>query len=108
MDIDRAKVRSLGLSVQDVDDALQTYLGTNYVNNFNAFGRYWQVNLQAEGSFRNDVRPLRLIDAAQQPGRDGARCRRWCASATWAGPVMVTRYNLYAAAPVDGRRSFRR
>ena len=49
MDIDRAKVRSLGLSVQDVDDALQTYLGTNYVNNFNAFGRYWQVNLQAEG-----------------------------------------------------------
>ena len=69
MDIDRDKVRSLGLSVQDINQALQIYLGTYYVNNFNDFGRYWQVNLQAEGSFRNDVG--RLLRCATTRAR-------WC------------------------------
>jgi multidrug efflux pump len=48
---------SLGVSQQDVTQTLGMYLGSLYVTNFNEFGRYWQVNLQAEGkeSFRNGV-----------------------------------------------------
>jgi multidrug efflux pump len=101
MDIDRAKVRALGLSMQAVDDALQTYLGTSYVNNFNAFGRFWQVNLQAEGAFRNDVPPISLIALRNNQG-DMVPLQTLVHIREAGGPVMVTRYNLYAAAPVTG------
>ncbi len=50
-DIDRTKVASLGVPLSDLDQTLQIYLGSLYVNNFNAFGRYWQVNVQAEGQY---------------------------------------------------------
>ena len=53
MDIDRTKVASLGIPLDDVNQTLQIYLGSLYVNNFNAFGRHWQVNVQADGDFRN-------------------------------------------------------
>src|SRR5262249_19751802 len=58
LDIDRDKVRALGVSINDVDEALQAFLGSLYANNFNEFGRYWQVNLMADGRFRwriNDI-----------------------------------------------------
>jgi multidrug efflux pump len=101
MDIDRAKVRSLGLSVRDVDQTLQTYLGTNYVNNFNAFGRYWQVNLQEEGAFRNDVPPLSLISLRNVKG-EMVPLQTLMRMHGMGGPAMVNRYNLYAAAPITG------
>jgi multidrug efflux pump subunit AcrB len=44
LDIDRAKCMALGLSLSDVFNTLQVYLGSYYVNNFNEFGRSWQVN----------------------------------------------------------------
>jgi multidrug efflux pump len=101
MDIDRAKVRSLGLSVDELDETLQTYLGTNYVNNFNAFGRYWQVNLQAAGDFRKDVPPLRLISLRNVKG-EMLPLQTLVHIREVGGPAMVNRYNLYAAAPVTG------
>src|SRR4029078_12433746 len=52
MDIDRTKVESLGVSLGDVNQTLQMYLGSLYVNSFNEFGRYWQVTVQAEGAYR--------------------------------------------------------
>ncbi|MFZ1933282.1 MAG: multidrug efflux RND transporter permease subunit [Thermoguttaceae bacterium] len=101
MDIDRAKVRSLGLSVDELDETLQTYLGTNYVNNFNAFGRYWQVNLQAAGDFRKDVPPLRLI-TLRNVKNEMVPLQTLVQIREVGGPAMVNRYNLYAAAPVTG------
>ena len=50
LDIDRAQVASLGVSLNDVNQSLDIYLGSLYVNNFNEFGRHWQVNLQADGA----------------------------------------------------------
>ena len=52
VDIDRTKCESLMVPVQDVFNALQTYMGGYYVNLFNLFGRTWQVNLMAEGDYR--------------------------------------------------------
>ena len=51
-DIDRIKAKSMGVSVGDVFNTLQVYMGSLYVNNFNQFGRSWQVKLQADGPFR--------------------------------------------------------
>ena len=52
VDIDRTKVERLGIPLPNVFDALQTYLGANYVNDFNFLGRTYQVNVQADADYR--------------------------------------------------------
>jgi multidrug efflux pump len=101
MDIDRTKVKSLGISINDINQALQIYLGSYYVNNFNAFGRYWQVNLQAEGRFRDEVAAINQIQLRNKKG-DMAPLNTLVRMSDVGGPVMVTRYNLYASAPING------
>ena len=101
MDIDRTKARALGVSVDDVNQALQIFLGSYYVNNFNAFGRYWQVNIQAGGSFRNEVHDISQIKLRNANG-DMVPLSTLVRMSNVGGPVMVTRYNLYASAPVNG------
>src|SRR5262249_22296379 len=61
MDIDRTKAKSLGVSIDDVNQTLQIYLGSLYVANFNEFGRSWQVNVQAEGRFRQRLDDLNQL-----------------------------------------------
>src|SRR5262249_31783942 len=53
VDIDRSKVRSMDVTLNDVFQTMQVYLGSLYINNFNQFGRSWQVNAMADGNFRN-------------------------------------------------------
>ena len=53
IDIDRTKCKTLGIPLSNVFDTLQVYMGGYYVNDFNRFGRTWQVNLQAEKQFRD-------------------------------------------------------
>ncbi len=101
MDIDRSKVRSLGISIDDVNQSLQVYLGSLYVNNFNAFGRYWQVNIQAAGNFRNEVQDIAQIKLRNSKG-EMVPLSTLVRMTNVGGPVMVTRYNLYASAPVNG------
>jgi hydrophobe/amphiphile efflux-1 (HAE1) family protein len=101
MNIDRAKAKALGVPIHDVDQALQMYVGAYYVNNFNAFGRVWQVNMQADGTFRNDVPGLGLIMVRNQKG-EMIPLNTLVRMSEVGGPIMVTRYNLYAAAPVTG------
>ena len=101
MDIDRTKVRSMGVSLDDLNQTLTIYLGSSYVNNFNAFGRYWQVNIQAEGTFRNRVDDLNQIKVRNDRG-EMAPLGTLVNVSDITGPVMVNRYNLYAAAPING------
>jgi multidrug efflux pump subunit AcrB len=54
VDIDRAKCKAMGVPLQDVFDALQTYLGSYYVNDFNRFGRTWQVSIGGGGAAKGD------------------------------------------------------
>ena len=58
LDIDREKAQSLGITLSDVFTTLQTTLGGYFINNFNLFGRTWQVNLQAEATDRRDISSL--------------------------------------------------
>jgi multidrug efflux pump len=101
MDIDRTKVASLGLSLDDVNQTLAIYLGSLYVNNFNAFGRHWQVNIQAEGKFRDRVDDVNLLQVRNNQGQMvplGAVGNM----REIGGPIFVNRYNLYTAATVQG------
>src|SRR5262249_5620545 len=55
LDIDRNKAQVLGIKISDIFNALQSTLGSYYVNDFNVFGRTWQVNIQAETKFRDNI-----------------------------------------------------
>ena len=101
MDIDRTKVAALGIPLNDVNSTLQIYLGSLYVNSFNAFGRHWQVNVQAEGDFRNQVEDINLLKVRNNQGQMvplGALGN----IRDIGGPIFVNRYNLYTAASVSG------
>ena len=84
LDIDREKAQALGLNMSDVFGALQATLGGIYINNFNLFGRVWQVNIQGEAADRRDVSSLwqiyirnkyRYRRAAPLDRRRPRRCR---------------------------------
>jgi multidrug efflux pump len=101
LDIDRTKVSALGIPLNDVNSTLQIYLGSLYVNSFNVFGRHWQVIVQAEGDYRNQVDDINLLKVRNTQGQmvplgSLANIR------SIGGPVFVNRYNLYTAAAVNG------
>jgi hydrophobe/amphiphile efflux-1 (HAE1) family protein len=101
LDIDRAQCEALGVPVNTVYDALQMYVGSYYVNNYNEFGRTWQVNIQAEPRYREQVRNLRQLQVRNNQGQMIPLGTLLSVRDT-SGPVMVLRYNLYAAAAVTG------
>jgi multidrug efflux pump len=100
-DIDRTKAYSLGVSQQDVTQALGTYLGSLYVTNFNEFGRYWQVTLQADARYRSRVDDIKLLQVRNKWGQM-VLLSTLVNPREIGGPVYITRYNLYTAAPITG------
>ena len=78
MDIDRDKCMALGLTMDQVFNALQYNLGSYYVNNFNEFGRNWQVNVQDDPKYRARMRDVigATAKAAMVPGVDDVKRQR--------------------------------
>ena len=75
-DIDRTRAQQLGVSVTDVFDTLQTYLGSLYVNDFNVFGRTYSVRVQADAKFRAHTRRHWSAESTLCIRRHGATRRR--------------------------------
>ncbi|MBL8648594.1 MAG: multidrug efflux RND transporter permease subunit [Sphingosinicella sp.] len=100
-DIDRAKADMLGVPATRVFEAMQVYLGSAYVNDFNLLGRTFRVTAQADAPFRDDA-----SDIAQLKTRsNGGGMVPIGAVATFedrTGPYRVTRYNLFPAVEIDG------
>ncbi len=97
--IDRAQAKDRGVSIDDIRTQLESTIGPYYINDFNRFGRTWQVNVQAAGEFRQtieDVKQLKIRNSTGEmvPMADFATVR------PVSGPVMVTRYNMYPSAAV--------
>jgi multidrug efflux pump subunit AcrB len=101
LDIDRDKSMTLGVPLSEVFGALEVFLGSYYVNNFNQFGRTWQVNVQADERFRNRVRNIREYQVRTAGGEMLPMSTLFDMRHT-SGPVMVMRYNMYTAAAVTG------
>jgi multidrug efflux pump len=101
LDIDRTKCMALGVQVSDVFSTLQVYLGSFYVNNYNQFGRTWQVNIQADHHFRDKVDDIKQLQVRNNQGQM-IRLGTMLDVRDTSGPVMVMRYNLYAAAAITG------
>jgi hydrophobe/amphiphile efflux-1 (HAE1) family protein len=101
LDIDRNKAQLLGINVSDVFSALQIYLGSAYVNDFNLFGRTFRVQAQAESQYRlepKDVLQLRVRNSSGETVPLGS----FTTVRDISGPYRVPRYNIYPAAELDG------
>jgi hydrophobe/amphiphile efflux-1 (HAE1) family protein len=101
LDIDRTKCVALGVTVDQVFNALQYNFGSYYVNNFNEFGRNWQVNIQADPKFRERLRDVRRIQVRNSQG-EMIPLRTLLTIRNTSGPIMVQRYNMYSAASITG------
>jgi HAE1 family hydrophobic/amphiphilic exporter-1 len=102
LNVDRVKAEKMGVLLNDVFATLQANLGSIYVNDFNTFGRTYQVRIQADAKFRSNLdRILRL----EVRNRDGARVPlgTLLAVETRIGPQSITRYNLYPTAAINGQ-----
>ena len=80
-------MKTYGIPLTDVFETLQVYLGSLYVNDFNRFGRTYQVNVQAESRFRLQPEQIRAAEDAQRRGRDGAARVAASRSAAATGPI---------------------
>jgi hydrophobic/amphiphilic exporter-1 (mainly G- bacteria), HAE1 family len=101
LDIDRDKAQVLGVKITNIFNALQSTLGSFYVNDFNVFGRTWQVNVQAETPFRDNIDDIYAIYVRNAQG--GMVPMRALADAKLVqGPQTVVRYNGFRAAIVNG------
>ena len=101
LDIDRTKAQLLGVSVPDVFGALQVFIGSSYVNDFNLFGRTFRVTAQADAPYRVDPSDILKIRVRNSEG-DTVPLGSFTTVRDISGPYRVPRYNLYPAAELDG------
>jgi multidrug efflux pump len=101
LDIDRTKAAALGVSFDDINQAMSVFMGSLYANSFNEFGRYWQVTLQADSDFRSRVENINLIQVRNDKGQM-VPLGTLVKVSERTGPLFVRRYNLFTAAPIGG------
>ncbi len=102
LEVDREKVKKLGIPLQTVFSTLQAYLGSAYVNDFNTFGRVYKVQIQADHQFRNKISDIRQLDVRNANG-DMVPLSTLLTVEDTAGPKTVYRYNMYPSATITGQ-----
>jgi multidrug efflux pump len=101
LEINRAQAKTMGVSLSELNEALQVYLGSVYVNDFNLFGRTYQVTAQAEAAYRKDPADIARIRIRNQNG-DMVPLGALVKVIKTGGADRVQRYNLYYSADING------
>ena len=104
VDIDRRACLTQGIPLNDVFGTLQAYLGSRYVNNFNRFGRTWQVVVQADSKFRDEIQDVGRLRVRNRLG-EMVPIASIAAVREISSPLVLTRYNMYPAAAINGNVS---
>jgi multidrug efflux pump len=99
--VDRVKAKAQGVELTELFSTLQTYLGSSYVNDFNQFGRTWQVIAQGDGPFRDSVEDIANLRVRNARGEMVPIGSMVTIRETY-GPDPVLRYNGYPAADLGG------
>jgi hydrophobe/amphiphile efflux-1 (HAE1) family protein len=101
VEIDRVKAQKLGVPIANVNDTIQTYFGSTYVNDFNLFGRTYHVTAQADLPFRKEISDLARLRTRNVAG-DMVMLGSVVDFKDISGPDRVARYNLYSASELQG------
>jgi hydrophobe/amphiphile efflux-1 (HAE1) family protein len=102
LDIDRDKAQALGVNISDIFTALQATLGGIYVNDFNLFGRTWQVNIEGEDADRDDIPAIWRIFVRNNRGTM-VPLRSLAEVRFVLGPQTISRYNNYRSITINGK-----
>ncbi|MFZ2313816.1 MAG: efflux RND transporter permease subunit, partial [Methylobacter sp.] len=101
LDVDRTRTKSMDVPLKEVFDTLQIYLGSMYVNDFNSFGRTYQVVAQADSEFR--MKPEDITELKTRNLQGGmVPLGSLMSVKEITGPDKITRYNMYPAAEING------
>jgi multidrug efflux pump len=100
LDIDREQAKDRGVSIDDVRTTLESTLGPYYINDFNRFGRTWQVNVQAADVFREGVEAVSQLKVRNSQGMM-VPMADFASVHYVSGPVLLMRYNMYPSAAVN-------
>jgi hydrophobic/amphiphilic exporter-1 (mainly G- bacteria), HAE1 family len=101
LDVDRTMAESLGVTVSDVSQTLQTYLGSTYVNLFNKYNQAFQVRVQADADYRRELQDIASLYVANRDGQM-VPLGGLVSVHRMLGSELVTRYNVYPAAIITG------
>ena len=101
VEIDRDKLKSQKVSLDDVNLTLQAYLGGLYVNDVTLFNRNWQVNVQADARYRMRVEDIGRLEVRNADGQR-VPLRTLIHIKDYSGPAIVNHYNIYPSAEVNG------
>ncbi|BBO34604.1 transporter [Lacipirellula parvula] len=101
VDVDRVRCKAMGVQLNEVFLTLQLYLGGYYTNDFNQFGRTWQVNLQGDPKFRLSPEQVRQLKVRNLNG-EMVPIGSVASIQEIAGPALVVRYNGKTAAAING------
>ncbi len=102
VDVDRTKAKQQDLPLNDVFNTLQAFLGSAYVNDFNRFGRTYQVKVQAEPRFRVQAEDIKQLEVRSNTGKMVPIGTLVDIEDT-IGPQVIFRFNLYPAATIGGQ-----
>ncbi len=101
LDINRVEAKTKGVSIGELFNTLQTNLGSFYVNDFNRFGRTWQVNVQASAEYRRQEEDLMQLKIRSDRSNKVVPLGTFAAVKPRSGPALLVRYNMYPAATVN-------
>jgi hydrophobic/amphiphilic exporter-1 (mainly G- bacteria), HAE1 family len=100
-EVDRVKAKSLGVPLDAIFATLQTALGSSYVNDFNKFGRTWQVRVQADQRFRLEPEDIKKLEVRDRQG-NMVPLATLVSLEKRLGPQVIPRYNLFPTAAING------
>lgn len=101
LDVDVDKALAQGVNIADVYDAISSYYGKSYVNDFNKYGRVYRVYLQADSEYREKLTDLRKIYVRNKNGQM-VPLTSVITTKNIVGPYMRTRFNMYSAITING------
>ena len=100
LNINRTQAKTMNVSMGELFNTLQVYLGSLYINDFNKFGRTWQVNVQADAMYRKGTEDLKNLKIRSDKGKM-VPLGTLATVEERSGPVLLMRYNMYPAAAVN-------
>jgi multidrug efflux pump len=100
LNIDRTEAKTMGVSMGELFNVLQVYMGSLYVNDFNRFGRTWQVNVQAAADYRKQIEDLKQLKIRSDLGKM-VPLGSLASVEERSGPVLIMRYNMYPSAAIN-------
>ncbi|MCX8252818.1 Efflux pump membrane transporter BepG [Beijerinckiaceae bacterium RH AL1] len=101
LDIDRVKAQALGVGIGSIFTTLGATLGSAYINNFNLFGRVWQVNIEGEAADRRNFADIDRI-YVRNDRNEMVPMAALASQRIIVGPQVITRYNNYRAVSIQG------